>query len=272
MKQKWLLGLVLLLQLALVPTAYGLYSGNPADPMLGNGSVFFCDSPWWSPKIGYQRDYITDAKLKSSDPIVSRIGEFDLTIDQAVIAWDFCQRFEIYGTVGAGKLFTRPFPGNFGTAIEKHRDFQSVDGTAWSVGGKAIIFDWCNTIVGIDGKYGEINADFAWDGLHEDNIGTLSKFHYRQWQVSLGAAYNFCCAAPYINLLFNGLTDSSIYDLQLAPVDNNTTTLNSLNLKQRGNVGLAVGTSFIPTESFYVTVECRFINERSLTLQGLIKF
>ncbi len=268
--KKWILGTIV--QFSCLTQIYSAYSGNPADPMLGNGNLC-CNESFWIPKIGYQRDYITDRKLKGRNLLVTdRLDEFELISDRGTIAFDFCNRIEVNGSVGAGRLFMRARPHNL-TALQKHEDFQFKDGTMWSVGGKAILFDWCNTFISASGVYQHFHGRAAWDGLHTlDPRGTRTRVHFHEWQFSVGAAYNFCCIVPYINVNFSGLVKSKITNLQSVPADAGTTTLDHIDLRQRRVAGLSLGTSFTPVDCFYVTVEAQVINERALTLQGQLRF
>lgn len=266
--KKWIMGAIL--QLACLPAVYGLYSGNPADPVLGNGSTFFnCENSWWNPKIGYQRDYISDRKLKSGGLPHSRIDRFEVITDQGTIAWDFCQRFEIYGSVGSAHLDmdNRPFTPFLGVDDEFPANWHTNDGTIWSVGGKIILWDWCNTLVGVSGAYSQWRAHFTSDSV-ETFATPSSKLSYNEWIATIGAAYNFCYAVPYINLTFSGLTNSRVHGVAAT----SGLGYSRFSLKARDVCGLAIGTSITPVDSFYVTVEARLINEKSLTLQGQIRF
>lgn len=266
--KKWIMGAIL--QLACLPAVYGLYSGNPADPVLGNGSTFFnCENSWWNPKIGYQRDYISDRKLKNGSLPHSRVDRFEVIADQGTIAWDFCQRFEIYGSVGAAHLDmdNRPFVGLITLDDETPANWHTNDGTIWSVGGKIILWDWCNTLVGVSGAYSQLRNHFTSDTV-DVFAPTSAKLHLNEWQASIGAAYNFCYAVPYINVNFSGLTNSRVQNIS----DASDLAVGRFSLRAREVCGLAIGTSITPVDSFYVTVEARLINERSLTLQGQIRF
>lgn len=269
--KKWITGIVF--QLACIPAAFGMYSGNPADPMLGNGSLYFCDSPWWSPKLGFQRDYVLDRKLKTNSLHIQRVDEFEINSDQATIAFDFCRSFEVYGSVGAARAFMRNRPDLPPADPQKHQDWETSDGTIWSVGGKVILWDCSNAIVSVLGGYEQYRTNFEWIGIQTVNpADTKAKLRYSEWQVSVGGAYNFCCAVPYINLNFSGLTSSKVTGVQTIPQDDTTVSVNTICLKTRKCVGLSIGTSFAPVDCFYVTVEARVINERALTLQGQLKF
>jgi hypothetical protein len=270
--KKWITGIVF--QLACLPAAFGMYSGNPADPMLGNGSLYFCDSPWWSAKLGYQRDYVTDRKLKSEKfAETHRVDDFHMVSDQGTIAFDFCKTFEVYGSVGAGRVFMRTRPGVVGLP-QVNEKWETVDGTMWSVGGKVVLWDCDNAIISVLGGYEQLHAKFAWDDLHFTNPrGTRAKLRYNEWQVSVGSAYNFCCAVPYINLNFSGLTASKVKNIREIPPSVTLQTIdNTFKLKARKLVGLSIGTSWVPVDCFYVTVEARLINERSMTFQAQVKF
>lgn len=269
--KKWVLAV--LCQLFYLSTAFGIYSGNPADPFLGNGSLWLGEN-YLVPKLGFQRDYITDRKIKSrSLPSTNRVDEFEFVSDQATLAIDFCQRVEATIAVGSGRLFSRFRPHDIANRQE-HEDIQFKDSCpVWNIGGKVIVCNWCNTILSVSGAFQQFRARAAWDGLHTTDFRvTKTKIHFNEWQISLGAAYNFYCLVPYANLNFSGLLNSHIRDLQLIPVDTDTSTVDRLRLRTRKLVGLSLGTSFTPVDCFYVTVELRTINERSLTLQGQIKF
>lgn len=261
--------LAILLQLTFLPTVFALYTGNPSDPVLGNKSLFCGDNSWWSPKIGYLRDYINDRKLRSNDLPSKRNDEFTFTWDQVIIAFDFCKKVEVYGTVGAGSVFIVNRPDNV-ASFQMHREYQSKDGTTWGVGSKVVVFEHCDTLFGIDGRYQEFFTKMVWDGMHDGMRPSGTRLDYREWQVSLGAAHNFCYLVPYINLNFSGLVRSKIKDLQNPRTDNGTTNLEQIRLQVRRHTGLAIGTSFV-TKNFYVTAEARLINERSISLSAVLK-
>ena len=261
--------LAILLQLTFLPTIFALYTGNPSDPFLGNKGLFCGNNSWWSPKIGYLRDYISDRKLESKDLPFRRNDQFTFTWDQAMIAFDFCNRVEVYGTVGAGSVLITNRPDTL-ASFQMHRDFQSRDGTTWGVGSKVVVFEQCDTLFGIDGKYQEFFTKMAWDGVHDGMRPSGTRLDYKEWQVSLGVAHNFCYLVPYISLNFSGLTHSKLKDLQNPSADAVTTNLAQIRLHVRRHTGLAIGTSFV-TETFYVTAEARFINERSISFAAILK-
>ncbi len=260
--------LALIMAVATTTPLLGSYSGNPALPSLAPESLTYCGNEWVKLRLEFQHDSTYDRKLRSTDEGF-RIDRFTIQADQGVATLAICDTAEIYASVGGAvfDFYARP-----GSPAQIHREFQTFDRAIWSVGGRAILYDSYDTVIGLTANYQHAQPLMVWDGLHETMDPTQMQVEYSEWQVGLGIAQRIGLFTPYATATYSTVHGSATNIQQnISPTAVNV-PFDSFNLRSRHHAGAAFGVTIGNYESFYINFEARVFNESACTIAGGLTF
>lgn len=250
-----------------LPLVFGnaYFNGNPEAPVLIDEGVIFAKENYFNFELGYQKDWMFDLKLRSTNFVDSTFSRASSIMDQAVFNFNFLEHYQAYMTMGAA-IF------DFDQVLRSDNmiNYSTTDSWTVGVGGKILIFQSGPISFGVDGKY----------QLATPNIETITKngSYVRQkklasatvWGYQFGAsvAYRADIFSPYIGIdyLYQRV---HIYNLDKGIVSNNDQDVYATN---RVPFGGYVGVSITSSKDFSLTVESRFIDENALTLVLDLKF
>lgn len=135
----------------------------------------------------------------------------------------------------------------------------------WGVGGTLPLVEFDNGArVGLTGKYRRAKPD-----LDKITVGgasasvTDSDFKYQDWVLALGAGYPTDFGTPYFGVKYS---DVALSDLTVS----GTTFDADSNSDEK--IGVFVGLDFEATDSLFINVEGRFIDETALSVNAGFKF
>src|ERR1700677_1565425 len=123
----------------------GLSMGNPAEPEVVDQGFFIPQNSSFGLKIGYQGDRVFDRLLRAQDKAKGRVDHCNMQMDQGVVALNYLDRFELYGSAGSMRshFWLRP------KIDQKRREFETHDSFTGGGGARLLLAQWGNTGIGI---------------------------------------------------------------------------------------------------------------------------
>ncbi len=239
-----------------------LYLGNPAEPQVVDEGFFMSEDSFLTIKVGYQGDWVFNRKMRAHDGISGRIDRFELRMDQGVATFNILDRGEIY--VSAGSLTStywhRP------RVDKERREVESHD--RWTAGGGArlILFQWGNTILGVDAKYQYSAPHFKWAAVNGTSHDTGAHMRYWEWQVGTGLSYTVDMFTPYIGATY------SVAEANLTGFRHTVYPATHFHMRNVDRFGMAVGCSLSSGKKFDLTLEARMFSEQAVTAAANVKF
>lgn len=235
-------------------TVNASYNGNPAEPQLTPGAgLWWSGCEDWSLKLGYQRDDVTDRKLKTESGFLAAHDRFEIHADRGVATINWCDKYEVYGSLGAASFEWNESPFHF----------SSKDRLIWGVGARGILWECDCTVVGLDVHYesGRPHGRHNSDSTVSETF--FSHLRYHEWQVGLGIAQKIGYFTPYAAVKWS---------YARVKAHNNVDSELDFSLKSRRPVGLALGVTLSSCDWFDLTFEARMFDERAATVAANVKF
>ncbi|MCH9614565.1 MAG: hypothetical protein SP1CHLAM54_14740 [Chlamydiia bacterium] len=223
-----------------------LSTGNPSNPGMIDKTLFLDQDI--SAFAGYQRDWVFDRRLKAVNGVAN--GEFDTFRtyqNNAILGLNFMQRFDLYSLLGTADAHAKV------NRVELNGDA----GFAWMLGGTALVYQWVDFAIGVDGKFQRFKTHFD-DG---------GKVRYDEWQMSVGGSYQISYFVPYLAMTYSNVT-AYFKRLPVGLFPNIT----NFEAKNRRKFGLGVGSSVTNGSYGSVNAEVRLIDEWALILSGRLAF
>lgn len=269
--------------------------GNPAEPTLFLHSACLNNEYWDDVnfRLGYYGDFVYDRHFE-----VDRSQNFDdldrtrVTTNAAYFAINLFQRADAFFTLGASSLSIEGTNSAFlatnfvstGTAsgqciVSAGSDF------SWSIGARGVVFDRCNTILGVEGQYFQTSPHVTLVnrpggdgvGITVDyvNPGSSVDITYREWQLGFSAAYQIECgnvlAVPYLGLKIAQARSQAGNAVIVFPATSGPSSTLT-NMRSNKYIGYGTGLTLVFANSFDVTVEGRFADEKALYVNGQMRF
>jgi hypothetical protein len=248
--------------------AFALYNGNPSFPMMPEEGMFISNEVWFGIKIGDQFDWVYDRRLHMAhrhvDEQRKKVQEYESLSNQGVLTFNFNDRVEIFGSLGAMsfELSQRPFED---TKVSYHTHMHF----AWGVGGRAILAYWGDLQVSINAGYLQSNLPLSSveaNGKSYEKKHTVAEF--REWQIGAGLSYRYAWFIPYLGFDFSDFR-MKIEDLSSLKF---LFHRNHIVFKETYPFGIFLGFGLSPEKGFNINFEARFINENALSVSGDFKF
>ncbi len=240
------------LLLATTVSAQAAPAGNPADPVLLNGT--------YPIKAEAMVDFLFDR-------------DFDLSGDNAVIKgqWYFgkvsiklVEKIDIYGLIGTADLEIDEWTVNDYT-------LETDPAVAWGSGFKLLLYE--------TEKYGDGILRVSLGGDYRDyapGVETVKKsgadvsgvikreFRYREWQGSLGVSYSLPQFTPYLGVKYS--------DCECKLEIDDHGTIHTTRANSKDIVGIFLGCDYQWKENISLNLEGRFIDETALNAGFKINF
>lgn len=254
--------------------------GNPSEPSLffhemnkrySDPYIFSFDKV--NLIVGYYGDFVFNRHLETVTG--RKIDYAQIDTNAGYFALNFLEAVEIFTTLGATKFKFNTSLGPFNAANPSPRfDFETTSAFSWSVGGRAILWEWRCLTLGVEGQYFTANpkpkALFIRTNVN-DYPDQNTKRKYSEWQLGAGVSYR--CSyyfVPYLAVKYARAFWE--FDHQTFLVTNTLATLP--NVRSGKNWGYALGATFAPftCKKIAVTVEGRFADEAALYINGQIRY
>ena len=277
-------GFITLVLTTLTKVAIALPLGNPIDASLYRRGWLSNDENFpLSLRLGYSADHVFNRRLE-----VERAGSPDirrtiLNTDAGFVAVNWCDRLDLFATLGASNFRIDTPTSAFSTFTNLIQDanvdldIASSTDFSWSIGGRGTLFGCYGFIVGIEGAYFSMSPDL--DFVKQENLdiayATDVTTRYSEWQVGTGIAYPISCYkesafVPYLGIKFaHASLDMDQAVFTIAPVGNVVTLFDA---ESQLLVGFPIGATITLAEMIGVTVEGRFGDEQAIYVNGQFRF
>lgn len=286
--------LLFALCMAMAPaTLLALPIGNPWEASLHTKGVFWddhCTYDWdqcsgcfdaLSFRLGYYGDFVFDRHLR-----VDRKGDHSTIHDTKIstnaiyLALNFCNRIDLFGTLGASQIGISTPSKVFGNTLAPPLDnlFVDVDSEttfSWSMGVRGTLLEWGCLGIGAEAHY--FRSRSRLNSAHSPDFDTFYFVNeerpiYHEWQVGLGAAYriNIACGTaliPYAGIKWSDCqftSDNAQADLGF--------DITIFDLENNRKWGYAFGMTLLGCDKASITVEGRFRDEKALYVNGQFRF
>lgn len=286
-------------------SVYALPIGNPSEPGLylnglcGDAPPYcnpcdpnFCWCDIWSVRVGFYGDYVFNRHLEidrnhlGDDLRGSSIDETSLSTNAGYLALNLGGRVDIFSTLGASKLFIHTGLSSFGFTLEESfAELYFQTRFSWSVGARAILWEYNCFTVGIEGQYFSTTPHV--DSFFNYSDGALTHFNgetnnrrvkYQEWQAGVGLSYRFAtnyypivAMVPYAGLKWSWAKLKFHHDFTfLDAVSGETFTLHDL--KANKVCGYAIGMTFVLYDLIGVNVEGRWADEKAVSVLAQFRF
>jgi hypothetical protein len=285
--------------------------GNPSESQLLTSGVgpfepFSClNIPYAdciNVRVGFYGDYVFQRNLE----VYSLSGQSDTNSDllhtklftnASYLSFAFNDYLEVFGTLGATSIFLDSDSKSFALGWIYPEDpidlnpfggtltIQSADAFSWSVGARALLYEYRCLALGLEGQYFQtrplievleaintveaVNTEPGFRGLiHAD---TLLNMKYIEWQVGLGASCNIGVFSPYAAIK---LSSAKLYmdnaKLGFSSVSGYYPILGDCRSSKKW--GYAIGFSVTSLQTLALTMEGRFGDETALYANGQFRF
>lgn len=245
---------VLGLVLSLPAISHAAPAGNPADPVLLEGT--------YPIKAEGLIDIVFDRDLDLSGDNAKVEGIWYL----AKVGLTLIEKIDIYGLLGTADFKLENW------RIANDYDMESDYSLAWGGGAKLLLYEteeYGDGIlrVTVDGNYRRYDPSIETvkkDGTELTGI-TAKELEYQEWQASLGLSYTLDQMTPYIGVKYSDCqTEMSLTEpaATIAKVEANSDDV----------VGVFVGLDYLFAENISVNLEGRFIDETALNVGLKINF
>jgi len=241
---------------------FALYMGNPAEPEIIDTGFFISQDSSIGLKIGYQGDRIFDRLLHGFAGSHGRIDCFEMQMDQGVIALNYLDRFELYGTAGSmrSRFWFRP------KADKKRREFETNNRGTGGAGARLLLAQWGNTGIGLDAKVQYGKPGLRW--ITVDGISHSSSAHmtYLEWQGSFAVYHTLDLFTPYLGAKYSNV------HAHLKGVSKISYPHQHFRMSNRNRFGMALGCTLSQGKKVDLNLEVQLIDEQAVTFGGNIKF
>lgn len=249
-----------------------LYSapiGNTSAPDQIHKGLLFSPANWLDFRAGYEGDFVADGRMNQFDQGSGRVDCYHQLTNSGTVTANILNRWDIYGVFGASKVetdwrFENQLAGTI-SRIDLHTQYNFL----WAVGSRAVLYEWCNTFLGVGGRYSSCHYEpskFTSDGVQQSMAG--AQVYWREWQITLDFCYRIKLFTPYIGVKYlNAKTFLSDFSV---PISQDLTGSDSF--QNRDPVGLYVGCAISNGNYFMVNLEGRVIDEEAVTVSADFRF
>ena len=227
--------------------------GNTAAPQILQKGLFIPEECWVNLRLGYEGDFVFDARLGSVD-------SYTQTANSGTATLNILERLDLYGVFGSSQSCMHWRFHDLAGDVH-NAQMETTHAFLWGFGGRAILLEWGNWDLGCGGRYSSVNNPISWltvDGSHASTQGAHSR--WRQWQVNADISYHIDLFTPYIGVKY-GIGKTAIGAIAATG-----------NFESKCPVGLDLGCALSNGKYFMLNVEARLINEEALTISGDLRF
>lgn len=252
---------IALLLLAYSSSAYSLYNGSPALPsVIEEGVLIKKDFPV-SVKTEFLLTKCVDKSLFVVDHQPGREKQvFSYTQQQGVLALNFIDRFEVFGSMGEMRAH-----------IEGKKNYlerfalETGNRYTWGFGARAEIYNFSKATLGLNFAYQAFSPKFQWGSINGAPMvdAKQKRLKFIEWQIGLGLGYDCGFFAPYLTAIYNQ-TKASIKKFHQGS--------GSFTLHSKKKFGMALGTTLSTSKLFDLNLEARIINETAASCSFDFRF
>ncbi len=258
------------LQLALLfaSSLFAAPIGNPAAPEWIKKGFFISEDWWGSVRIGYEGDFVSDAKLEQYAEGYGRVDSYGQETNSGVVTFNILNRVDLFAVFGSSRVnsdwrFVDAAQNVHRIELETNYDF------LWGLGVRGILYEEEEVCLTMGGRYEESSALPSYltsDGVPQP-LGS-GQLQWREWQIDLDLSYQIDIFNPYIGVKYsNARTELGGF---LEPISEKGTGSNQF--KNRAPLGIFIGCGLSSSKYFMLNIEGRLIDETAFTVSGDIQF
>jgi hypothetical protein len=257
-----------LFAVAFATACFGGPVGNPFAPSLIQEGFFISKDAWMNFRIGYEGNFVSDARMKQKQESQGRVDDFSQTYNSGTFTLNFLERIDLFGVFGSARMEAdwRISPPAGATRIEVQSHYRFI----WAAGGKILLFDWGNTGLSMGGRYTQNRSNLEWltsNGALFDP--DAAKFRYYQWQADLSLAHKINIFIPYAGVKFSRAR-ARIGTVLSTPIA--TDGGGVIHMRNRDLVGAVIGVTLTGGQYFMLNIEGRFVDEEAFSVMGEFRF
>lgn len=243
-------------------------SGNPAAPAILKGGFFIPSQCWANIRAGYEGDFIIDAQMIQDEEGSGCVDKYSQTTNAGTATLNLLNRLDLYGVFGSTRVCSQ---WRFKDMADRVRNakMETSHNFLWAIGGRALLFEWGNWGLGLEGRYSAVHNHLSWVTIDGESASVVGSYlRSRQWEVNLGVSYHIDLFTPYLAVNYlNARTVIEIPSVSLADQG-----ARSDHFKNKIPVGLNLGCTLSTGKYFMLNVEARVINEEAVTISGDFRF
>lgn len=252
-----------ILLLLLLPSALlALYMGNPGEPQMIDQGFFISQDCAVGVKVGYQGDRVLDRLLRAGGKVHGRIDHFDLQMDQGMVAFNYLDRFEIYGTVGS----LRSYFWNSPKVDHQRREFETHHACTGGGGARVLLAQWGNMGMGADVKIQYGRPAIEWISVNGTSHASEAHLTFREWQASLALFHTIDLFTPYLGAKYSNV-HAEVNGLSRAVYPST-----HFKMYSRRRFGMTLGCTLSQGKKVELFAEAQLIDEQGVTFGGSLKF
>ncbi len=280
----------ILVSLFLFSTAWALPVGNPSEASLHTDGLFWNCCPWrptlriwhdFRPRVGFYGDYIFNRHLRAHDfHFKKQLDHAKIFTNAAYFAIGLWNRFDVFATVGASKLWLEGDISTFSPFIDRNRSgrilIETESDLSFSFGARGTWCCCCGTMIGLEGQIFLVDPKvkrITSNALNTANPTFSREFRraeYTDWQIGLGVSKRFANFIPYIAFKWSGCElkwRHPSFPFEIQP----SSTVTFHNFQNRKSLGYALGVTLLDCLRSTITAEARFGDEKALYINAQIR-
>lgn len=241
--------------------------GNTMSPeLIQEGFLIPCNS-WVNVRIGYEGDFVGDARLYQNDGGQGRVDTFQQYTNAGTLTLNILDRVDLYGLFGSSRACAdwRFAFASTVTRIQMETLYQFL----WGVGARGIFFECGQICLGAGGRYSQCHFKPSWLTSNASVVDIAgSSMNWREWQFDLDISYHIDLFTPYFGIK---------YANERAKLSNFPTAISNSGegddrFENRVPVGIFIGCGISNSRYFMLNIEGRLIDEDAVTISGDLKF
>jgi hypothetical protein len=247
---------------------FGAPVGDPLFSRLLKEGYFIPDHSHVNFRLGYEGDFISDARMKQTVEGCGRIDDYRQDANSGTVTLNLFDRLDLFGVFGSARTCAdwRYVYEDAVFRVQLETSYRFL----WAAGGRAIIFEWGQTVFGLGGRYNATDANPVWAAINGVPISTKgTRLRWNEWQIDFDVAHQIEIFVPYIGVKYSS-SHTKVGNFSEAPIAGNGS--GTLHMRNRTPVGLVIGCTLTTEKYFMLNIEGRLIDELACTIAGDFRF
>ena len=245
-------------------------SGNAFDPVIFEEGVFDAGKSDASLRLGYVGDFVMDRKQQVRNQKTTPIEIAQRDFNGAEATLNLYNRFDLFARFGYASTTTRWNLSDAETLkLTSQGDF------AWGCGFKALLQEWQETALTLNGSYMWGNCKLQRAEITGPSISQIINVlnqrvtqREKKWSVGVSIGHQIENFTPYLGLEY--IQDKTHFRPLMLDLDGDEEFLPSLTSRKK--IGPVIGLGIMAGKKASLNLEGRFFNQSALTLTGQARF
>ncbi len=249
-------------------SAFALYNGNPALPMMPESGFFISKDFCFGVKTGYEFDRVFYRELhlkgKGLRGLRKKGKDFTSLCNFGILTFNFIDRVEIFTTLGTMSAHFSQEPLE-GKTVSYHTDSDFT----WGVGGRALLAYWGELQATVNAAYVQSDLNLSSLKVNGHSYPTRkAEVDFIEWQIGAGISYRVDWFIPYFGVDFSDFRSRFEHLRSIAFIF----PKKHVTFKESHPIGLFLGFGVAADKGFALNIEGRMINEYAVSASADIKY